>query len=147
MAAHNGTWARWSLEKGIYDLYAFVLSAGTGQPVLQQYNFTNDAYSTAPASGWKGFTKVVRTGTGAWTLTLDGPWIRVLGINPTPIVTTALLTAAAPQLALNRSVTNVRSQTNPVVAIQWQSSGGAAADPANGELLSVHFEVQLSSST
>lgn len=114
---------RWSLEKKVTDIFAFVTFGAVGAPTL-----------VVAAS--KGVRSIVRNGAGDFTVTLMDPYVRLLEIRQ---VFDTTVTAAAPTAPLlyvkAQSVGTVTGGTLRLVF----NSAGIATDPATGEKVYLQF--------
>lgn len=112
-----------TLEKAPVHLYAKISIGASGAPTLN-------------IPQCQGIASITRTGTGAYTIdlgqsaTLVDTYQRLIGARVTSLVSGGL--PAAPDLAVVED--NSNSLPTPNVEIQL-SLDGAAADPANGEVL------------
>lgn len=139
---------RGTLEPQMVDIYGVVNVGAAGALTFQQWiqsSRTYSAASAAPASGGnvRGVKSITRTGTGAWTIVLDQPYQRLLQFQAYSQVAGGL--AAAPNCAVNLTGTNVNSTSSPQVNVQFLSSASTGADPASGEQIVFHLELQMGS--
>jgi hypothetical protein len=140
-----------ALIKRKVDLYAIVDVGAAGAVTLLKITLINGQQSSvsAPTSGTgygvgngEGVRSVVRTGTGAWTVTLSDSYVRLVGVDLARTQNaTGLLTAAS--VGVNSSTTNIQTNTAPgnggVVAVVLNDWAGVAVDPASGDRLTLHF--------
>lgn len=147
----------YTLIKRRVELYAAVActgESGTAAISLRTWNYPvfgagPDArtYTAAPTTaagagyptqyrlGAEGIKSVARTGTGAWTLTLQDAYQRCLGVSFTTEdsagVSTVVSVAKFPDTTGSLMATNDGS----VIKLVFSSSTGTAADPADGDLI------------
>lgn len=146
MASHQFQQFGLSIEKRAIRLWAVVAVGAAGAVTLQAWNPVARVYAAAGVKGFRGILSVARTGTGAWTITLDDVYQRLLGVVPTFF--SAGGTPYSPVLGVLTS-SNVSAVAAPVVNIVFQSAGvaasGSALDPASGEIIQLEIQLQDSS--
>lgn len=142
-------------DKAITRLIVVVNVGAAGAVTMQQWNPNPNGanprtYSTCPIStaynigGFRGVWKVVRTGTGLWTVSLQNSYQRLLGLSAFSQFAGGL--AAALTVACNSTNTNVNAQpgvgAGPTVGVAFLSSTATAADPGSGEQIVLNMEFQ-----
>ena len=120
---------RLQLEKQVVSLFGDVTFAGGGAPTLVVANS-------------KGIASIVRTGAGAYTVTLQDAYVRLLMVASCFINATA---PAAPGLYVVSTTVGSSGSAQPVIFLQFQNDAGAATDPGSGEEVLLQFN--LSNST
>lgn len=148
MANRDFVQFRGALQKGVVDLF-FRVSVGVGGAVtLQKWNPATRTYSSAPTSGTgpyavgaDGVRSVARTGAGAWTVTLQDSYQRVLQARATTFNSTGASTVVSVAVDTDG---DVNSNTTPTVLLVFSSATTTAADPASGDLVLVHLTLQNS---
>lgn len=140
-----------ALIKRKVDLYALFSVGAAGAVTLLKGTYTNGniATTSAPTTGsgyavgnGQGIRSVSRTGTGAWTIILSDPYLRLVGVDlARTLNATGLLTAAA--VGVNTTSTDCQINSGvgnggrvDVVFNDW---AGAAVDPASGDYVTLHF--------
>lgn len=131
-----------ALAKGVVTLYGRVSVAGSGAVTFQAWNPATRAYATAGSSGYGGIKSVARTATGAWTVTLQDSYQRLLGASFICSNSTGAATVVA--MAVD-SDCNVNSNTAPTVFLVFSSATATAADPASGDKIDLTLVLQNSS--
>lgn len=147
---------QYSLLKGLVQLYPVVAVGAAGAVTLRKRNFNQAgslgaavSYSLtdAPTSGVGyavgdgfGVRSVSRTGTGAWTLTLQDPYTALVGVEVAQQVNAS---GAVVALAVGVvSTTNVTTNTAPgnggVINLVLNDETGAA-DPASGTVVTLRI--------
>lgn len=129
MANRSFTQFTQTLEKAPVDLFIRAAIGSTGAPTL------NVAQS-------KGIKSLARTGTGAYLITLQDNYVRLLSIRQSIANATGI--SAAPDMGIISGSSNVSSSTAPVIAVQF-SAAGSATELASGDSLSI--VISLSNST
>lgn len=112
-----------SLEKGKTVLYARITFGASGAPTVDGVNS-------------KGVKSVARTGAGAYTVTLEDPYVRLMGLRHVCVSATA---PAAPSMYVT-----AESVTTKTINVQFNAAG-TSTDPASGE--EVRLEIVLKAST
>lgn len=151
MANRNFSQDRYTLEKGVTELYATVTVA-TGAVTLKKWNPPGSgsagSYSAAPTSGTKyakgygGISSVARTAAGAWTITFQDPYVRLLGVNA--MFSTSSAATAAPLVSVDASG-NVTTASGGTVKLLFQATAsGGGVDPTDGDVM-LTFTLQNSS--
>lgn len=157
----------YTLIKGEVTIYASVLvpTPNTGAPVLQRWNYPSLGtganawtYTAAPTAGGgssfpvayvtgeAGVRSVARTGAGAWTITLQDNYQRLLTIDPTFINPTGA--PAAPFFGIlsnakGGATGDVTLQSGGTIQVLFQATvGGGGADPTAGELVRLAIRLQ-----
>jgi hypothetical protein len=117
---------RYGLEKRVVDLYLKAAIGAAGAPTISK-----------PDS--KGILSIARTGTGAYTVTLEDKYVGLLLADYRLV-----LAAGAPtgMMMVIRSVA-VNAAT-PTVAIQFVDEAGAAEEIASGSTLLLKLELKAS---
>lgn len=111
-----------SLEKGVSDLFARVTFGATGAPTLD-----------VPKS--KGIASIVRNSAGLYTITLSGPFQRLLAMSATFV-----LSSGIPASPVYHVVADNSASATPTLQIQFEKlDTPAATDPANGEEVRMNF--------
>jgi hypothetical protein len=116
---------QYSLEKALVHLYAQASFGAAGAPSLNALNS-------------KGITSMVRTGVGAYTLTLTDKYYASIHmdqvfIGQNPAAPLMYIVAASP------------SDSTPTMQIQFLDAAGVAADPASGDAVRLHMVFKNSS--
>lgn len=133
-----------SLDKGLVKLFCTVSVAGGGAVTLKSWNPSTRAYGNAPTSGSgyakgaQGISSVARTGTGAWTITLQDKYQRLVGCSLMQVTSSGAMTVVG--VAVD-SATDVTAST-PVVKVVFSSAATTAADPANGDQITLELTLQ-----
>jgi len=145
----------YTLVKRQVSLYgAFLVGAG-GAVTLRRWNYPTlgggtaaRTYTAAPlatalptgapyplqyTAGAEGIRSVTRTGLGAWSVQLQDNYQRVLGVTFTMQNATGVTTIS--DIGINGTTTNMNANGGSLLALQLINVGGAAADPANNDLL------------
>lgn len=120
---------RGSMEVGVVDLFVSVAIGSSGAPTLDTTNS-------------KGIASITRNGTGDYTVTLQDSVNRLLQATCVFDTTGASgAVPAAPIMAVKaQSVTSAKT-----VRLLFADVAGAAADPAEGEVVLVHLILKNSS--
>ncbi len=148
----NHHWNQFSLTpvKGVNAIYAQVAFNATGTPTLVAWNPSTRTYAAAPTGGTQGVLSVSRTGTGAYTITLQDTYQRLIACNVTLIGSAAALApiwqvkvASNPNAAAATTAQALGTSAN-AVQIQFYASQNSAADPAATELGIIEIKVQNS---
>jgi hypothetical protein len=116
----------YSLVKGKVALFGQVAIGATGAPTLSAVNS-------------KGIASISRTGTGAYTITLQDKYVGLFGFVPT------IIQASGTQTVANVYVVSETVSSTKTINIACLDFAGSAVDPANGAV--IKFEVTLSNST
>jgi hypothetical protein len=152
MSSHQFIPESYSLEAKLVRLVAVVNFGASGAPSLQFWNvpvvgsagsYTAAGTTAGPfsPSGTKGISKVTRNGAGDFTITLQGTYQRLLGVNVAFVNSAA---PAAPSFWVKSSGTNVGTSGGGTVEVIFNAAG-TATDPASGEQALI--EIVLSDST
>ncbi len=121
MANRLFTQFRYALEKKIVDIYCKAAIGGTGAPTL-------DAVKS------KGIYSIARTGVGAYTITLQDPYVDLL------LAQFHLEKASGSAGALAWKVVSYDTTVAKQVLIQFYDGAGAAVEIASGAVLKLKFE-------
>lgn len=155
MANRNFAAPTAGLVKNVRPIWCVVSVGAAGAVTLKKRSYyaggstataSRSALASAPTSGTgygvggDGVRSVVRTDTGAWTITLQDPYQYILGVELVQTSNaTGLLTAAA--VGVNSGSTDVTTNTSlgngGVVAVVLNDWSGAAVDPASGDTLTL----------
>ena len=127
---------RQALEAVVTELFLEVTFGATGAPTLVTSITLPDGQTVNPS---KGIASVVRTGTGAYTITLQDNYVRMLMLNHRFIDASA---PASPGLYVVADNSSAISSPNIQVVL---NAAGTATDPASGEQMLV--QIVLSNST
>lgn len=135
-----------SVEKGLVHLFAAV-SVASGTPTLKQWNPPGSgsagSYTTAPSGGYAGIKSVATTAAGAWTVTLQDPYVRFLEVRAT--FHAASGATAAPLMSVVTTGTDVTTSTGGVIKLLFQATAaGGGVDPTDGYVY-LHIVLQNSS--
>lgn len=137
---------QYSLEKGVVRLFCRVSVAGGGAVTLQKWNPATRTYSSAPTSGTgayavgtQGIRSVARTGAGAWTITLQDTYQRLLGVRWNATAASGTVTVNAMGID---STTDVTAAT-PVIKLVLCAST-TPTDPASGDAVDLEIILQNS---
>lgn len=117
-----------------------VVSLERGLKIVQG-SFRPNGSSAPLAVTGKGVSGVARTGTGAFTITLDSPWNRLLAIK------LDLRLAATGDQFLHVGATNFTLQAPTIALTVRDVSGAAAADVAANAGNVINFTLILQNST
>jgi hypothetical protein len=159
---------QFTLLKRQVDLFMSVSVGAAGAVTLQKWNYPSLggganawSYTAAPTSGGGstfptayitgegGIRSVVRTAAGAWTITLQDSYQRLLAMDPTFIQSAGQ--PAAPFFCVKPNTKggttgDVTLQAGGTIQVLFQSSvGGGGADPANGEIINFRIGLQAAS--
>lgn len=130
MANRNLRRDRGSIEQGIVDLFAQIAIGATGAPTI----------SSAKS---KGVSSISRTGVGAYTLTLQDRYVRLL-----KALATHILAAGVPATTSNAQMV-VRADNSGAAAktilIEFVNNAGAAVELTSGTTLLLNFSLKNSS--
>lgn len=126
MANRLMTQFRYTLEKKIVDIYAKATIGGTGAPTL------------VPTLS-KGVASISRTGVGAYTVTLQDPYIDLL------LVAGHVELASGSPVGLYMKVVSYDSKIGKTYDIAFLNGSGVAAELASGCVLKLKFELKDSS--
>lgn len=126
MANRLFTQFRYALEKKICDIYMKATIAATGAPTLV-------------AASSKGVTSIARTGLGAYTITLQDPYVDLL------LASFHITLASGSPAALAWKIVSYDSTVAKTYLIQFYDGAGAAVEIANGATLKIKFELKDSS--
>lgn len=139
----------YTLEKGIVHLFCRVSVAGGGAVTLQKWNPATRTYSSAATSGTgtyavgcQGIKSVARTGAGAWTVTLQDSYQRLVAARFTSTAASGTVTVNAMGIDATSDVT---SNTAPTVKLVL-AAGTTPTDPASGDKIDLHLILQNSGS-
>ena len=109
-----------ALEKEIKELYADVAIGAAGAPTLTK---------------GLGITSVARTGAGAYTVTLDDRYVRLMSAQMTHL--------SATEEDLKMQIASETVSTTKTIAI-FTLTGAVATDPASGDRLLIKVELKNS---
>lgn len=142
----------------VVHLFPVVSVGAAGAVTLKKRQFraagvVNSANSTlvdAPTSGigyaygdGAGVRSVVRTDTGDWTITLSDSYQWLIGVSVCQMSSTDGLWTSGYGVGVVSGSTNVATNTatgnGGVIAIVLDDGDGAAADPADGDTLTLHI--------
>ena len=126
MANRLFTQFRYTLEKKIVDIYAKATIGATGAPTLVE------ALS-------KGVSSIVRTGVGAYTITLDDPYVDLL------LASFHVELAAGSPVAMDMKIVSYDSKVAKTYLVQFYTGAGVAAEIASGAVLKLKLELKDSS--
>lgn len=147
MANRNFVRDSGALEKGLVTLCARVSVGAVGAVTLQQWNAATRAYVSAPTSGSgyakgaAGISSVVRTGAGAWTVTLQDSYQRLVDAKFTSTAASGTVTVNAMGID---ATTDVTSNTTPIIKLVL-CAATTPTDPASGDKIDLTFTLQNSS--
>ena len=143
-----------TLIKRKVELWATVAVGAAGAVTLKKTTYTNGAVSTANATtsgvgydygNGEGIRSVSRTGTGAWTITLNDAYMLLKGVTLEETSNTTGTPTAA-QVGVVSGTTNVATNTSlgngGVVAVQFVDFAGSAVDPASGDTITLKITLQ-----
>lgn len=91
----------------------------------------------------KGVASIARNGVGAYTITLQDAYSRIMDVQSVTQNATGI--SAAPDLGIIASGTNVQTRTGGTIKIQL-SAAGVAAEAASGDTLLVEMLLSNSNS-
>jgi hypothetical protein len=122
---------RYSLEKGVVDLYAKVTFGASGAPTLTYGKGISSVAGGAAASA-----------TGTFTFTLQDTYIRLLKADITSVLASGYQAAPVLQITADNSAT---ASSKTVVVKLSNAADNTATDPASGEVVLFHFTLSNSS--
>lgn len=147
MAERDFTQFQYSLEKGLVELVARVSVGAAGAVTLKKWNPSTRTYSAAAttgvgsyAVGSQGIRSVARTGTGAWTITLQDKYQRLVSIRAMTTAASGVATVGGLGIDSTSDVT----ATTPVIKVVLYSTPGTPADPASGDEVDLVIRLQNS---
>lgn len=159
MATRQFMDVNFTILKRKVELYAAVSVGAAGAVTLQRFNYPSlgggpnaYAYSTAAggtvatswpnvyAAGAEGTKIVTRTGTGAWTITLQDNYVRLLGVEY--VIQNATGVPVVGDMGINSTLVNMTAAGGSVFGVQFADFAGLAVDPASGDLVLLTFTLQ-----
>lgn len=161
---------QYTLLKGVTKLWPVFNVGAAGAVTLQKWNYPSLGqgsaawtYTAAPTTGggtaWPvadvagadGVRSVTRTGTGAWTITLQDSYHRLLGVDcmftasaggGAPASSPACVAVQVLGNLKGGSNGDVTLQTGGTIKLLFQSAAATAADPASGEQIILEITLQ-----
>lgn len=152
-----------SLLKGVTLVRCRVGVGAAGAVTLQKYAYPSGApnaggvgsYTAAPTTGgtvsWpnrtaqgaEGVFSVTRTAAGLWTVVLHDSYQRLLDLS----MFTSLAGGAATCVGVgeNTTITNMTSAGGSTIGVALLSATATAADPADGNIVTLNFILQNAS--
>jgi hypothetical protein len=140
------------LYKRVVCLMPVVSFGGTGAPTLKKRQFTaagastvaaSSSFISAPTSGvgyvfgdGVGTRSIARTGSGAYTLTLNDPYQFLLGVEVMQVSNVGGTSTPLAPVVVSGSTTvttNTATGNGGVIAFVMNNSSGSATDPASGD--------------
>lgn len=112
------------MEKAVVDLFLKASIGAAGAPTIS-------------VSNSKAVASIARTGAGAYTVTLQDSYYRLLNVQ-------AVFEAASPASPIMHIVSENVSGAKTVL-VQFRDAAGVATDPGNGETLRMQFSLSNSS--
>lgn len=146
----------YSVLKKHVQLYAVVTIGSSGACTLKQWSPTSagvaGAYTAAGTTagpfspaGTQGVAGIVRHSAGLYTITLQNPFQRLLGLRVTQISSTGIPTA--PIVGVLSTGTDVTTSTGGTIKFQFSAAQSSsvttltATDPASGDTLLIEIDL------
>jgi len=157
---------RYSKIKGLVDLYPVVSVGAAGAVTLKKRQYSSVGTTNSPTyslgnaatigvgyavGDGQGVRSVTRNSAGNWTFVLSDPYAYLVGVEVALISnTTGAVTSPLCPIAIVSGSTNVTTNTalgncGTIRLIFMASDGTTATDPADGDTITLHFTLGLSS--
>lgn len=160
MASRRTVQFRNSMEAGLTDIMAVLKYASSGNTyTLQQWNQgtfgSGTKYTTAPTGGYGGVKSVSRTSTGLLVVTFGSgstmnptdSYRRLVDLYVTSLVATSGLPTVIAAGATPGTNSTGLDSTGSICTVGLASATATASDPADGDILIIHFVLQNSSAS